>query len=215
MEYDQGYWSDYAGDNEDRYNGEFAAFVRDLVSSLRCGSVLEIGCSTGIDLRLMGEQVRVFGADLNEGALEVARAKMPRGDFRVCDIARLPFGDSSMDFVFTHQLLNYLDDRTLEAGMAEMLRVAGRYIMSCEMYGTDGGVIDGGLPVPGHVPAVAGPQGADHQQRRDAPGHRAGQGKIRPDQGFVIAIIRGILTAHTPVLITNQRHSIGFGGDWW
>ena len=143
MEYDQGYWSEYARDNEARYNGEFAAFVRDLVSSLHCGSVLEIGCSTGIDLRLMGEQVSVFGADLNEGALEVARAKMPRGDFRVCDIAELPFEDSSMDFVFTHQLLNYLDDQTLEAGMAEMRRVARRYIMSCEMYGADGEAIDG------------------------------------------------------------------------
>lgn len=143
MEYDQAYWSEYAEGNEARYNGEFAAFVRDLVSSLRCGSVLEIGCSTGIDLRLMGEQVSVFGADLNGGALEAARAKMPRGDFRVCDITALPFGDSSIDFVFTHQLLNYLDDGALEAGMAEMHRVARRYIMSCEMHGEDGQVISG------------------------------------------------------------------------
>ena len=39
-----------------------------------------------------------------------------------------------MDFVFTHGLMNYLDDDTLEKGVAEMFRVAGKYIMNCEKF---------------------------------------------------------------------------------
>ena len=35
-------------------------------------------------------------------------------------ITKLPFEDSSVDFVFTHKLLNYLDDDTLDNGVSEM-----------------------------------------------------------------------------------------------
>ena len=50
------------------------------------------------------------------------------------DITKLPFEDSSIDFVFTHQLLNYLDDETLEKGISEMHRVSKKYIMNCEKF---------------------------------------------------------------------------------
>ena len=45
------------------------------------------------------------------------------------------FADS--DFVFTHKLLNYLDDQTLENGVSEMFRVAKRYIVNCELFEED------------------------------------------------------------------------------
>ena len=43
--------------------------------------------------------------------------------------------DSSVDFVFTHKLLNYLDDDTLDNGVSEMFRVAKKYIVNCELFG--------------------------------------------------------------------------------
>ena len=46
----------------------------------------------------------------------------------------MPFEDASVDFVFTHGLMNYLDDETLEKGIAEMFRVSGKYIMNCEKF---------------------------------------------------------------------------------
>ena len=143
MPYDAEYWNGYARSNESRYNANFAGFLRDLVSSLRCSSVLEAGCGTGIDLRLLGEGVAVHGADLNGEAIGAAREQMPRADFRLCDVTDLPYEDASMDMVFTHRLLNYVDDDTLEAVMSEMYRVAGRYIMSCETYRPDEAFIDG------------------------------------------------------------------------
>ena len=108
MTYDEGFWDKYTEGNEERYNEEFAKFTRDLAISLRCTSVLEIGCGTGIDLRLFPDSFKVYGLDLNEKALGIAREKFPRGDFKKGSITELPFEDSSIDFVFTHQLLNYL-----------------------------------------------------------------------------------------------------------
>lgn len=134
MSYDKDFWDKYANENEARYNAEFAKFVKDLAISLRCTSILEIGCGTGIDLRLFPESMNIHGVDLNDTALNIAKEKLPNLDIKKSSISDLPFEDSSIDFVFTHQLLNYLDDDILEKGVAEMYRVAKRYIMNCERY---------------------------------------------------------------------------------
>ena len=134
MIYNQQFWDKYAEKNELRYNEEFAKFTRDLATSLRCSSVLEIGCGTGIDLRLFPDTFQIHGVDLNEKALDIASKKKEIVEFKKGEIIDLPFEDSSIDFVFTHQLLNYLDDETLEKGIAEMYRVARKYIMNCEKF---------------------------------------------------------------------------------
>ena len=134
MSYNKDFWDKYAEENETRYNEEFAKFTRDLAVSLRCTSVLEIGCGTGIDLRLFPDTFQIYGIDLNDKALEIARERKSIADFKKGTITELPFEDSSVDFVFTHQLLNYLDDDTLEKGVTEIHRVAKRYIMNCEKF---------------------------------------------------------------------------------
>ncbi|HSB84415.1 MAG TPA: class I SAM-dependent methyltransferase [Nitrosarchaeum sp.] len=134
MNYDKAFWNKYANENESKFNEEFAKFVKDLAISLRCTSVLEIGCGTGIDLRLFPETIDVHGADLNDIALDIAKNNNHKGNFNKSSITDLPFKDLSIDFVFTHQLLNYLEDDLLEKGVSEMYRVAKRYIMNCEKY---------------------------------------------------------------------------------
>jgi len=134
MNYDKEFWDKYANENESKFNEEFAKFVMDLAVSLRCTSVLEIGCGTGIDLKLFPETFQVHGVDLNDTALNIAKEKLDKFDFKKSSIVDLPFEDSSIDFVFTHQLLNYLEDDVLEKGISEMYRVAGKYIMNCERY---------------------------------------------------------------------------------
>lgn len=134
MNYDNEFWDRYAIENESKFNEEFSKFVRDLVVSLRCTSVLEIGCGTGIDLRLFPESLDIFGVDLNDTALDIAKSKKPMINFKKASITDLPFENSSVDFVFTHQLLNYLEDDILEKGISEMYRVSGKYIMNCERY---------------------------------------------------------------------------------
>ncbi len=134
MDYDEEFWNKYSDTNESRYNEAFAKFVRDLATSLRCTSVLEIGCGTGIDLRLFPDTFEIHGIDLNCHALEIAQVKLSAADFKKGDISKLPFADSAIDFVFTHGLMNYLDEQTLDKGVAEMFRVARKYIMNCERF---------------------------------------------------------------------------------
>ena len=47
MIYNKEFWDKYSDENESRCNEEFAKFTRDLAMSLRCTSVLEIGCGKG------------------------------------------------------------------------------------------------------------------------------------------------------------------------
>jgi ubiquinone/menaquinone biosynthesis C-methylase UbiE len=134
MIYNEEFWNKYSDENESRYNEEFAKFTRDLATSLRCTSVLEIGCGTGIDLRLFSDTFQIHGVDINDHALEIAKEKLPIANFKKGSITELPFEDSSIDFVFTHGLMNFLDEDTLEKGIAEIYRIAGKYIMNCEKF---------------------------------------------------------------------------------
>jgi ubiquinone/menaquinone biosynthesis C-methylase UbiE len=135
LDYDEGFWNKYADENESRSNEEFTKFLTNLVRSLHCTSVLEIGCGTGIDLRKFDDSFEIHGIDLNEHALELAKVNIPKSKFYKESITKLPFEDSSVDFVFTHKLLNYLDDETVDKGVSEMFRVAKRYILNCELFG--------------------------------------------------------------------------------
>ena len=134
MNYDKEFWNKYADENESRNNEEFTKFLTDLARSLHCTSVLEIGCGTGIDLKLFSDSFQLHGIDLNDHALEIARKQLPNVNFQKGDITKLPFEDSSIDFVFTHGLMNYLDDDVLENGIAEMFRISKKWIMHCEKY---------------------------------------------------------------------------------
>ncbi len=134
MSYDKEFWDNYAKENESRYNEEFAKFIRDLAVSLRCKRVLEIGCGTGVDLRLFPDIFDVNGVDLNDLAIDMAKKKNPTYHFKKNSITKLPFDDSSIDFIFTHKFLNCLNDEDLNKGVSEMYRVAQKYIVNCETY---------------------------------------------------------------------------------
>ena len=143
MSYDKEFWDNYARENESRYNEAFAKFIRDLVISLRCSSVLEIGCGTGVDLRLFPETFQVHGVDLNDFALQIAAEKNPTYDYKKGSIASLPLDDSSVDFIFTHKFLNCLNESDLDKGVSEMYRVSKKYIANCEIYDKSELKVDG------------------------------------------------------------------------
>ena len=135
MNYDDEFWKKYADENESRVNEEFAKFIANLASSLHCTSILEIGCGTGIDLKEFKEPFEVNGLDLNDHALSLARKSIPNVNFKNGDITKMPYEDSSIDFIFTHKLLNYLDDETLDTCVTELFRVSKKYILNCELFG--------------------------------------------------------------------------------
>ena len=145
LDYDEDFWNKYANENESRDNCEFTKFMTDLARSLHCTSILEIGCGTGIDLRKFGDSFEIHGVDLNGIALELARKNIPKGKFYKENIIKLPFDNASIDFVFTHKLLNYLNDDILDDGVKEMFRVAKKYIVNCELFGESEDVINNNM----------------------------------------------------------------------
>ncbi len=93
-----------------------------------------MGCNAGNDLRLLAGRARAVGLDYNPAIARVAAARLgPAALVAAGAATRMPYGDSSVDMVFTHGFFNHLDDRGVEAGIDEVLRVAGRYAASCEL----------------------------------------------------------------------------------
>ncbi len=60
--------------------------------------MLDIACGSGFAAYLASERgAAVSGIDASEGLVTIARARTPKGDFRVGDMFALPFPDASFD----------------------------------------------------------------------------------------------------------------------
>ncbi len=143
LEYDIDYWNKYTDDNESKYNEEFSKFIRDLATSLRANNVLEVGCNSGNDLRSFPNDFDVHGVDLNDHALDIAKKKLPSFKFQNGSIIDLPYEESSIDFVFTHYVLNYISENEIDKAINELYRVSKKYILNCELYDENESPIDG------------------------------------------------------------------------
>ena len=132
---DDQFWSNCANNADSHYNEEFAKFIRNLTVSLKCNSVLEVGCNAGNDLTLFSKETKVFGLDYNDTIIEKARARNPSFDFTVGSSQKMPYEDTSMDIVFTHGFFNYLQDDLIDKSVSEIFRVAKAYIVTCEIAG--------------------------------------------------------------------------------
>ncbi len=137
MKYDNDFWTKYANTNDSNHNTEFSKFICDLALSLKAQTVLEVGCGTGNDLRAFPENFDVHGLDLNDHALEKAKQKLASFKFKKGSIIELPYDDSSFDLVFTHKVLNYIDDKDMPDAISELFRVSRKYIVNFELFGED------------------------------------------------------------------------------
>ena len=101
----------YADENESRYNEEFSKYVRDLASSLPgIQSILEIGCGTGIDLRLFPDSFRLHGIDLNEHALEIAKERLNQVIMSMVGTRIITQIGDYWHVEFTTRWLRFIDD---------------------------------------------------------------------------------------------------------
>jgi len=85
--------------------------------------VLDVGCGTGVFLRLCADRgAAVSGLDASEGLLAVARERVPEGDLRLGDLQSLPFEDGAFDAVTGFTSFFFADD--MVAALREAARVA-------------------------------------------------------------------------------------------
>jgi SAM-dependent methyltransferase len=84
--------------------------------------VLDAGCGAGLLARKAAERgAALTGLDASAALLEVARERVPDGDFRVGDIDSLPWDDGSFDVVTAFNSVQYATDPAL--AVAELARV--------------------------------------------------------------------------------------------
>src|SRR5919197_6608278 len=98
--------------------------------------VLDIGCGTGVFLRLVAERGAVpFGLDASEALLETAGERVPEADLRLGDMELLPYEDEKFDlvtgfnsFFFAADLVAALREagRVAKPGAAVVIQVWGR-----------------------------------------------------------------------------------------
>jgi SAM-dependent methyltransferase len=83
--------------------------------------MLDVGCGAGLAAQLASERgARIAGFDATEPLLEVARERVPDGDFRSGDMEELPFEDDSFSLVTGFNSFQFAGDP------ARALREAGR-----------------------------------------------------------------------------------------
>jgi hypothetical protein len=97
----------------------------------RDASVLEVGCSAGCQLDALAAIgfTDLHGVDLSPDA--VAMCRWPA---KVGDGLRLPYDDRSFDMVMTSGTFMQIAPHQKQAFMAEMQRVARRWIYGCELW---------------------------------------------------------------------------------
>jgi SAM-dependent methyltransferase len=110
---------DWAGIEEQQVPTYEAAIDRiDMHPGLR---VLEIGCGSGVFLRLAADRgAGVSGIDASEELIELARERVPEADVRVGDMEALPYPDDTFDIVAGFNSFFFATD------MVNALRDAGR-----------------------------------------------------------------------------------------
>lgn len=106
----------------------FHAFYRAVHQRLKIGPgtrLLDVGCGPGGSALLAAEGgAQVAGLDLSPDAIEVARERVPSGDFRVGDAESLPWPDGSFDAVTGFNSFQFA--RSPAAALGEARRVLGR-----------------------------------------------------------------------------------------
>ncbi|MEU6143541.1 methyltransferase domain-containing protein [Streptomyces sp. NPDC047081] len=125
--------TDTAADRYEHYvapvMAPFVTAILDAVDLYPGATVLDLACGTGFAARAAAAQVgptgRVFGADVNEGMLRVAKAHHPRHypdiEFTTAPADRLPYPDAHFDAVVCQQGAQFFPD--LEAALTETARV--------------------------------------------------------------------------------------------
>ena len=103
----------------------FRKFVEPLVANAAGGRhprILDCGCGTGHNLRILGRHGSAYGIDLTWAGLQYAHAHGDRSVARAT-VAALPFASGRFGLVTSFDVLYSLPDEIERAAIAEMYRV--------------------------------------------------------------------------------------------
>ena len=86
--------------------------MKSMLPSLKGKRILMLGCGTGEESRLLKEfdATDITGIDLSSESIKIAKETYPDIEFIVGDMHKLPFEDSSFDFVYSSLAIHYSSD---------------------------------------------------------------------------------------------------------
>jgi ubiquinone/menaquinone biosynthesis C-methylase UbiE len=96
--------------------------LREAVGSRPAVRILDCGCGTGNNLRMLRQYGRAFGIDITSSGLAYARSQGERRLARASALT-LPFSDDTFDLVTSFDVIYAFDDRQAAIALAEMHRV--------------------------------------------------------------------------------------------
>jgi spore coat polysaccharide biosynthesis protein SpsF len=114
-----------------------AAFWSGLLTELEIGSVLEVGCGQGANLRPISRVLdpgSVWGIDINADALAIAAVQAPGVHLVESRARTLPFEDGLVDLAFTVGVLIHQPEETLPTVISEIVRCSRRFVLWGEYY---------------------------------------------------------------------------------
>jgi len=97
-------------------------------------NVLDIGCGTGAHLKIyQNENCKVFGVDLSEAMLNVAKIKLGKdADLRLCDATNTGYSDKKFDLILSSTVLHEMSQQVRIGVLKEAKRILkddGRIIL--------------------------------------------------------------------------------------
>ena len=97
------------------------------LAEMPAARTLDVACGTGwLTQHLPGE---ISGLDASDSMLEIARERVPDGEFRVGDALSLPFADDSFDRLVTGHFYGHLEEADRLRFVGEARRVAKELVV--------------------------------------------------------------------------------------
>jgi len=121
----------------DRYGSTRTAMNHEFLDGIdRTIRILEVGCNIGTQLSFLGQMgfQNLSGIDVQESAVELARAHLPSAELLVSPGQELPFPDDYFDLVFTSGVLIHIAPKELGTVMQEIHRCSRKLIWGFEYY---------------------------------------------------------------------------------
>jgi SAM-dependent methyltransferase len=104
-------WSVRAGDYAEIQEPMFLPLYEDVLCRpelASAGSLLDVGCGPGLAAQTMAKKIaKIEGVDASAPFVEIARARVPGGDFSVSEMETLPHADGSFDVVTGFNAFQY------------------------------------------------------------------------------------------------------------
>ena len=101
------------------------------------GRLLDAGCSDGyLDYLIKDKRLKIFGVDINETDIQIAKELNPENRYLVCDITKMPFKSNYFDTIVCIDVLEHLEnDEKAIREITRVLKEGGKAILTVPLLG--------------------------------------------------------------------------------